>query len=266
MKFEPRLVSRTQALEVLRLVDVDDLFGLHEIGPLPMLWHLEIHNARQLVDVTHDGGLPALTHLDLSECSSVRDLSPIGKLQKLEKLAIVGLANIVDLGVFARHPGLTQLCVHAQVIDGVEILDELPQLRTLELGSCTTTLELVAGNLDKLEELRLAYCVGRIVCPPLGRAERPLEFVSITSCRDVVDLAAVGYVRSLQVVEPSSEVLTSLSEMHIDVLRLEADALTVLPRLPRGLRRLELVCPALKDTANVPADVMISEESRAKAQ
>ncbi|MEQ8763189.1 MAG: hypothetical protein RL885_04630 [Planctomycetota bacterium] len=131
-------------------------------------------------------GIDRLSRLEHLLLDNVRatDLSPLAKLRHLRVLSITGATRLRSLDWLAELPALTQLRLHAPLIDRLDALGAQPKLRVLAVSgtvSRRTTVDSLEpiGRLERLQRLDLLNLSSRDgSLSPLSRLSR-LEHLNL---------------------------------------------------------------------------------------
>jgi len=115
------VLSGLTRLTYLNLSDCDLQFDVSVLSGLTKLTELNLRDCKSLADVTVLSGLTKLTSLDLDGCDEVRSLAPLAHLRSLESLKFT-----------------------SRRVQSIEVLREIPSLRTLEEFNPPEVAELLA--------------------------------------------------------------------------------------------------------------------------
>lgn len=228
----------TPQLQSLQLLRVDDLYSLTELAVLPHLEALDVRSRSLHSAVVPVSQFPALRHLTLRS-SALSDFRLIERQAKITSLEIVGPRSI-PIGDIALHQNLETLVLDGSFFDRLEELANIPSLRNLSLSGADVIDLFALVHVDGLVSLKLEQ-VDVLRCAPLGRERSPLEQLEIvfSGSPNVVGFETLGHVTSLALWHPPPSVLEALGNLHVEELTIRASDPVVVPRAPRGLRRLE---------------------------
>ncbi|RYF60720.1 MAG: NACHT domain-containing protein [Comamonadaceae bacterium] len=143
-------VSSCKSVQLWRAFGVTTLSALE---PSRGLAHLALREAG-VTDLTPLRGMGSLKVLLLQDCPEVDDLTVASDLEGLSELTLNG-TSVSDLRPLADHPSLSSVRLFRGSPENLDVLQTLPALATLELGSLGHDLTWV-GGCDGLESLRLA--------------------------------------------------------------------------------------------------------------
>lgn len=128
-------IEYATSLERLVIHDAPQLASIHGVEQLLSLHELYVRQAPALTDLAPLARCGALRGLRLQEGAAIDDLEPIVAIRTLRELALTHLGAISDLRPLTELSVLRSLSLDGCAMTSLDLLGELPRLRTLFIES-----------------------------------------------------------------------------------------------------------------------------------